>query len=214
MSLPFSREAFFQVFGAYNERFWWGALALWIVTAWVFVAWIRGTAMPRWAIAALLAIHSAWTGLGYHVASFAAINPAAWAFGGLFVAESAALLYFGPARGLLSWSRGASGPRTIPSILIVYALLYPAIAGAEGHVYPALPTFGVPCPTTILTIGFLLAADRPWPMPVALVPLVWTVIGGSAAFFLGVRADLMLIAAGMALAADLLVHRARRVLIS
>jgi len=210
MSLPFSRDAFFQVFAAYNERFWWCALALWLVTAWTFVAWIRRAPMPRWFIAALLAFHSAWAGLAYHAAFFAAINPAAWAFSGLFVAESALLLYFGLVHRRLQWSHGTAGSRTIPSILIAYALLYPVIARAGGHAYPALPTFGVPCPTTILTIGFLLAADRPWPAAVALVPLVWTVIGGSAAFLVGVRADLMLIVAGMVLAGDMIVRGLKR----
>jgi hypothetical protein len=73
---------------------------------------------------------------------------------------------------------------------------------------PRLPTFGVPCPTTILTIGFLLATDRLLPRSVAVVPLVWAFIGGSAAFLLGVRADAMLLAAGIVLAIDI-IHRMR-----
>ena len=89
-------------------------------------------------------------------------------------------------------------------------MLYPAIARAEGHAFPRLPTFGVPCPTTILTIGFLLAADRSLPRLVAVIPLVWAVIGGSAAFLLGVRADLMLVAAGIALAVDMIHPRRAR----
>jgi len=83
-------------------------------------------------------------------------------------------------------------------------LLYPAIVRAEGHAFPRLPTFGVPCPTTILTIGFLLAADRSLPRLVAVIPFVWAFIGGSAAFLLGVRADLMLLAAGIALAVGMI----------
>jgi hypothetical protein len=62
----------------------------------------------------------------------------------------------------------------------------------------------VPCPTTILTIGFLLAVDRSLPRLVAVIPLLWAFIGGSAAFLFGVRADLMLLAAGVALAVDLI----------
>jgi hypothetical protein len=95
-------------------------------------------------------------------------------------------------RGVLSWT------------LIVYALLYPAIARGEGRVFPRLPTFGVPCPTTILTIGFLLAADRTLPRSVAVIPMMWAFVGGSAAFLFGVRADLMLAAAGIVLAVDIL----------
>jgi hypothetical protein len=42
------------------------------------------------------------------------------------------------------------------------------------------------------------------PRLVAVIPLVWAFIGGSAAFLLGVRADLMLVAAGIALAVDMI----------
>jgi hypothetical protein len=65
-----------------------------------------------------------------------------------------------------------------------------------------VPTFGVPCPTTILTIGFLLAADSPVPRLVTVVPILWALVGGSAALLFDVRADLMLWVAGLALIGD------------
>jgi len=70
-----------------------------------------------------------------------------------------------------------------------------------------MPTFGVPCPTTILTIGFFLAANRPLPRMITLTPIVWAFIGASPAFLLGVRADLMLLVAGIALAIEMISPR-------
>jgi hypothetical protein len=62
-----------------------------------------------------------------------------------------------------------------------------------------IPTFGVPCPTTIFTAGLLmLAASRSWPL--AIVPVIWSLVAGSAAFLLDVRADYALPIAGIALA--------------
>jgi len=55
-----------------------------------------------------------------------------------------------------------------------------------------------------LTIGWLFAADPPWPKVVALVPIGWAFVGGSAAVLFGVRADLMLWVAGIALTASVL----------
>lgn len=52
---------------------------------------------------------------------------------------------------------------------------------------------------TLLTIGFLFAATRPWPRPVAVIPVLWAFVAGSAASLLGVRADMMLWVAGVAL---------------
>jgi hypothetical protein len=98
--------------------------------------------------------------------------------------------------------RPAGGARGIAGgALIVFALvLYPAIGYALGHRYPAAPTFGLPCPTTIFTLGLLLFA-RPAPRWVIVVPLLWAAVGSVAAFQLGVPEDLSLLAAGaMALA--------------
>jgi Family of unknown function (DUF6064) len=62
-----------------------------------------------------------------------------------------------------------------------------------------IPTFGLPCPTTIFTAGLLLLA-APHSRTLAIVPIVWSVVGGSAAFLLGVSADYALPVAGAALA--------------
>jgi hypothetical protein len=81
--------------------------------------------------------------------------------------------------------------------LLVYGLAYPAIGVALGLEYPRMPVFVVPCPTTLLTAGFLLLTAPGWPRPGNLIPIVWTAVGGSAAFLLDVRADFALVAAGV-----------------
>ena len=62
--------------------------------------------------------------------------------------------------------------------------------------YPRAPSFGVPCPTTILTAGLLLLLPRREARLVAVIPVIWAAIGGSAAFLLAIRADLALLLAG------------------
>ena len=58
----------------------------------------------------------------------------------------------------------------------------------------------MPCPTVLWTSGLLLMAAAP-PRVLMLAPLVWAVIGGSAAFLFGVTPDLMLFAAAACLVA-------------
>src|SRR3954464_4624835 len=204
MTLPFTPDQFFDVLAAYNEQLWPAVLMLWLVTAYA-VATPTGTEPVRpWFIPGLLAFHWAWCGLAYHAAFFSRINPAAWVFAGLFVLEAGLLVWYGVVHRRFQLWRGPFLRQALSVGLIAYALLYPAIARAEGHAFPRLPIFGVPCPTTILTIGFLLAADRSVPRLVAVVPVLWAFIGGSAAFLFGVRADLMLLAAGVVLAVDLI----------
>ena len=79
--------------------------------------------------------------------------------------------------------------------LIVYSLAYPLVGLAFGLAYPRMPIFAVPCPTTVLTCGVLLLAS-PFRRVTAIVPILWSAIGGSAAFVLGISADLALVAAG------------------
>ena len=76
--------------------------------------------------------------------------------------------------------------------------MYPAINAAQHLSVSRIPTFGVPCPTMIFTAGMLmLATPRSWRL--SIVPVIWSLIGGSAAFLLGVRADYALPLAGIAL---------------
>jgi Family of unknown function (DUF6064) len=83
--------------------------------------------------------------------------------------------------------------------LIVYSLAYPAINAFDHRSLLRIPTFGLPCPTTIFTVGVLmLATPRCWSLSV--VPVIWAAIGGSATFLLGVYADVALPIAGIALA--------------
>ena len=93
--------------------------------------------------------------------------------------------------------------------LIVFALvIYPILAYVAGHRFPATPTFGLPCPTTILTLGLLLWADPPRPWSVLVIPLAWSALGASAAVQLGVWEDFGLVAAGGLTLALMLLPRA------
>jgi hypothetical protein len=52
-----------------------------------------------------------------------------------------------------------------------------------------------------------MLVSRPVPAMLTLVPLLWAVVGGSAAFLLGMYPDLALLAAGVALGVCILSQR-------
>ena len=88
MPLPFSREQFFDLFVAYNEALWPVVVALWLASAATAVLWLSARRPhDRW-VSALLAVHWAWSAVAYHVAFFTRINPAAWLFAALFLAQA------------------------------------------------------------------------------------------------------------------------------
>ena len=75
--------------------------------------------------------------------------------------------------------------------------IYPAWTYLAGHRYPAFPTFGLPCPTTLFTIGLLAFLVKPYPRSAFVVPVLWCFVGAQAAFAFDVSADLGLIVAGV-----------------
>jgi hypothetical protein len=198
MALPFTRDEFLGVFAAYNTALWPFVVALWIASAVLLIATLVSPRAPRRAIRGLLALLWAWSAVAYHAACFTRINPAAWLFAAMFLIQAEIFLWTD--EDLVLRIRVRRSLRDAIGIaLIVYALAYPALAFAEDLHYPDMPLFAVPCPTTILTIGFLMLADPPPHGVVSMIPIVWAVIGGSAAFLLGMWLDVGLIAAGAAM---------------
>jgi hypothetical protein len=207
MALPFSREQFFDVFAQYNAATWPLPIGL-IAVALASVAAVYVRHDWDRAIAWILALLWAWMAIGYHFAFFSRINPAAWVFGGAYLLAaglfarhaSTATLHFRHPVGV----RHAAG-----IVLIAYSLVgYPIVGWLAGHAYPRIPTFGLPCPTTIFTLGMLLLATRPVPASLFLVPTAWSIVGTVAAVELGVIQDYGLPVA--AVTAILLSARMRR----
>jgi hypothetical protein len=207
MRLPFTHGQFLDVFGAYNGALWPGALVLWVVTVAALVLLARGRLGPRLA-GGLLALHWAWSGIAYHLAFFAAINPAARLFGGLFVVEAGLLYWLGVGSRRMRVAWGARPHQLLSIVFCVYAVAYPLLAFASGLQWPRMPSFGVPCPTVLLTVGLLLGLAPRQERGLAVIPVVWCLVGGSAAVVLGVAPDLMLLVGAVVLTSYVVVPRA------
>ena len=214
MRLPFSAEQFMGVFERYNLAVWPAQLVFYAAAAAILVLVARPPGHAgRW-ISAVLAFFWAWMGVVYHWAFFARINPAAFLFAALFLLQSALFVREGVLRPGLSfrtadapYGSGVSG--TAGALLVGYALLgYPLVGLAAGHLFPAAPTFGLPCPTTIFTFGILLLADGRVPLRLLVIPVLWSLVGTAGAFSLGVPEDYGLLVAAVAGLA-LLVPRSR-----
>ncbi len=65
-----------------------------------------------------------------------------------------------------------------------------------------------PCPVTLFTFGVLLLTSAPGSRWLLIFPLAWSLVGGSAAFMLGVPQDWPLLFSGLTIV--LLVLRDRR----
>ncbi|TJW51129.1 MAG: hypothetical protein E5X65_24725 [Mesorhizobium sp.] len=197
--LPFTRDQFLANLVSYNE-------GIWPVQVVAFALGLLAVALLFWRtrmadrlIAGILAIMWLWTGVAYHWFHFTRINEAALIFGVLFVAQGAILAYVGLVRNQLRFGL-TFGPAAIVGIgFVAYAaIFYPLLGIWTGHAYPEMPVFGVtPCPVTIFTFGFVLLAKPPVSRWVLAIPFIWSLIGGSAAFLLGVPQDWLLLVSGV-----------------
>jgi uncharacterized protein DUF6064 len=206
--MPFTTTQFLDVFRQYNEAVW---PAQWLLAAMAVAAIVlavRGSDRAGQAAMIILAVLWMWMGIVYHLMFFATINKGATAFGALFIIEALLLLQLVVGGQVqLRLRRNLDG--VVGVLLALYAIaIYPAIGLALGHRYPSAPTFGLPCPTTIFTLGLLLWVNKA-PMRLLIIPGIWTLIGSTAAWQMGMLEDYGLLIAGI-LAIGLILSRSSR----
>lgn len=205
MRLPFDATQFFAVFARYNAAVWPAPIVLAALALGAAVLAAPGRDRSSRVASGILALLWIWMGAVYHLGFFRSINPAATVFGALFLIQGIGFATVGSLRGTFGFHFRADGAGWTGAALMAFALAgYPLLADVLGHRYPMTPTFGLPCPTTIFTLGLLFWAEPAAPTWLLVVPLAWSALGVWAALQLGVHEDLSLLAAGLVSAGVLL----------
>ena len=195
---PFTPDQFFGVFADYNAAVWPASLIAYGLAFLAIGSMLLGWKFSPRIVSGVLAAMWLWTGLAYHYGFFFRISAAAPFFAALFVLGAVIIAWQGIWRehiAPIAWLGWRSG---MGWTLIAYASIgYPLIGLASGHDYAGLPQFGIaPCPVTLFTFGiFLLTPKLQWSVLVA--PVIWSLIGGSAAFLLRVPQDWPLLFSGV-----------------
>lgn len=196
--IPFTAEQFLDVFARYNVAVWPAQIVLYaFALSAIGLALQRSSDFSR-SIACLLSVLWLWSGIVYHLIFFSRVNGAAYIFGGLFIFQSCLFIYAGVWKRNLLFGFSRTSYEIIGMLFFIYALLiYPVLSYKFGHRYPMAPTFGVPCPATIFTFGMFLWTRRNVPLYLMVIPLLWSLIGLSAALSMGMKEDFGLVVAGV-----------------
>jgi hypothetical protein len=198
MKLSFTIEEFLEVFRQYNMNVWPAQILIIILALAAVYFSIKKVVYSDKIIASILCFFWLWMGIVYHLIYFSEINKAAAVFGALFIFQGLLFLYFGVIQSQLQFQLRMNVYGITGIILVSFALLlYPALGYWLGHRYPSSPSFGLPCPTTIFTFGILLFSSKRLSILILLIPFLWSLIGFSAAFKLGMKEDLSLLFAGL-----------------
>jgi hypothetical protein len=208
--MPFTAAEFFDGFRRYNEAVW--PLQLVLAAAGLVVVFLAVRPRSNGGRAALLIVASLWLWMGavYHLMFFRRINPAAAIFGSAFIMQSGLLAWTATQRRCVALRARPTALGITGAVMVFYALvMYPLIGVLAGHRYPATPTFGLPCPTTIFTLGVLLWWEPRPPRAVAIIPTMWAAIGTVGAVQLGVPQDFGLTVAAMIAVPIILFSRRR-----
>ena len=197
MRPPYSADQFLDVFRRYNEAVFPVQAVLLLIALLAIGGALRGTHRGARAAMSLLAVLWIWMGVAYHLAFFATLSSLGYVFAALFTLQGILLLRYATASSPPSFGARLDARGAAAAALVLYALLgYPLVAAVSGHSFPALPTFGVPCPTTIFTLGMLLWSTAPISRHLLVVPSAWAVLGITAIPAFGMWEDVGLLLAG------------------
>ncbi|HKJ30463.1 MAG TPA: DUF6064 family protein [Balneolales bacterium] len=208
MDIPFSPEQFLNLFETYNHFIQPLQIIAYILGLLSILFLFRKNKITPKIITGILATFWIWIGFFYHILFFSSINKAAYLFGSLFIIQGFFFMYTGIIRRKLDFHIEWNITTISGFIIILYAMIiYPILNILLGHSYPRMPVFGVtPCPTTIFTFGFILFIKNKISLTLIIIPLLWALIGTSAALYLHIYEDLGLMLSGI-LTLSLLIYK-------
>ncbi|TDX30858.1 hypothetical protein DFO67_104117 [Modicisalibacter xianhensis] len=198
--LPYSPEILFAIYAQFNQAVWpaqliFNALLLGLI---FLIAKRSGSATAARIVNGFLALAWAWTGIGFHLAHFAPFNFAAPYYGALFLVQ-AALFAVAALKASPRYRLARGLPGVIGVGLLGYGLFgYPLVDAALGQTWQSLRYFPMaPGATLLVSLGGLLLATGRVTYLLFAVPVLWSLIAGVLAWWLGLVQDAVLPVAGL-----------------
>ena len=194
MKTPFSTEQFISVFEKYNTALY---PAQFIILALGIIAIIflhSKSIFKNIFISGFLGLLWLWIGVVYYLCFFTVINIAAYIFGGLFIIQGLIFLYEAIYRTNLTFDFDGKVRNYFGYFFILFGLiLYPIIGYSIEHDFSKVISLGLPCPTVILTFGFLMITNKSLHIYILIIPTIWALIGFIAVLNFGIYQDIMLL---------------------
>lgn len=190
MEIPFTTEQFFEIIEKYNLTIFPVQLIILVLGGLLLIILHSKIKSKNKLIGGFLGVLWLWTGIAYHFAFFTEINKLAYVFGGLFVLQGLIFLNETFFRKRLEFEFHGKILNYIAYFFIIFSIvIYPTLIYFLEHSLVRIITLGLPCPSTILTFGFLILTTPKLSKYILIIPALWTIVGTSAAYNFGVYPD-------------------------
>jgi len=193
MKIPFTTEQFFEIIEKYNHAVFPAQLILILSGILSLILIHQKKDSKNKIIGGFLGILWIWTGIAYHFAFFTEINKAAYVFGGFFVLQGLLFLLETFPRKKLEFEFNGKFIDYLAYVFIIFGIIiYPIILYYLENSLGRTITLGLPCPSTILTFGFLMLTSSKLSKYLLIIPAFWTIVGTGAAINFGVYPDYLM----------------------
>ncbi|MGM0934686.1 MAG: DUF6064 family protein [Bacteroidota bacterium] len=190
MKIPFTTEQFFEIIEKYNLAVFPVQLIILLLGILSVIILHSNINSKNKLIGGFLGVLWIWIGIAYHFAFFTEINKAAYVFGGFFVLQGLIFLIETFSRKKLEFEFNGKIMDYIAYFFIIFGIvIYPVLIYFLESSLERIITLGLPCPSTILTFGFLMLTKPKLSKYIVVIPALWTIVGTSAAFNFGVYPD-------------------------
>jgi len=193
MKIPFTTEQFFEIIEKYNLAVFPAQLIVILLGILSVILLHSKKESKNKLIGGFLGILWIWIGIAYHFAFFTEINKAAYLFGGLFVLQGLFFLFETFSRKKLEFEFSGKFMDYVAYFFLIFGIvIYPILLFFLENSLETTITLGLPCPSTILTFGFLMLTSTKLSKYLLIIPALWTVVGTSAAINFGVYPDYLM----------------------
>lgn len=193
MKTPFTIDQFFEIFEKYNSSVFPFQIIIIIIGIATLFLIHSPKEIKNKLITGFLGFLWLWIGIVYHIAFFSSINKAAYAFGGLFIIQGV-FFVIELFRERLKFAFRGSAREYLGYFFIIFGLIiYPVISYLLEDSFARTISLGLPCPTTIMTFGFLMLTGARFPKYLLIIPTVWAIVGTGAATSFGVYQDYVML---------------------
>jgi len=194
MKIPFTTEQFFEIIEKYNVALFPLQLVIILLGILSVILLHSSKNYKNKFIGSFLGFLWIWIGIAYHLVFFTAINKAAYAFGALFILQGLFFIFETYSRKKLEFKFNGNVTDFIAYFFLIFGLaIYPILIYFLENSLETTIALGLPCPSTIMTFGFLMLTTRKFPKYLLIIPALWTIVGTSAAINFDVYPDFLMV---------------------